>query len=149
VYLERYFEKPRHVEVQIPSRRHLTLSWERASADPAEASKSHRGGAAPAFMLPEPRPRILARLLDAGLTAARAVGYGNAGLRVLAVGRRGLLHRAQRATAGRASVTEATTGLDLVQLQLRIASGEKLPSARATSAPRGHAIECRINAETR
>jgi len=79
-YLERYFEKPRHVEVQILGDGHLTLA---VGARECSIQRRHQKileeAPPPAFELPEPRPRVLRKLLDAGLKAARAVGYGNAG----------------------------------------------------------------------
>jgi acetyl-CoA carboxylase biotin carboxylase subunit len=102
----------------------------------------------PAFELPEPRPRVLRKLLDAGLKAARAVGYGNAGTcEFLLVGDEVYFIELNARLQVEHPVTEATTGLDLVQLQLRIAAGEKLPMGQDDVRPRGHAIECRINAE--
>ncbi|MGZ6142234.1 MAG: ATP-binding protein, partial [Myxococcales bacterium] len=80
VYLERYFEKPRHVEVQILGDGHLTLAiGARECSIQRRHQKVVEEAPATAFVLPEPRPKVLHALLDAGLKAARAVGYANAG----------------------------------------------------------------------
>jgi len=149
VYLERYFEQPRHVEVQILGDGHLTLA---VGARECSIQRRHQKvieEAPPAaFELPQPRPRLLQRLLDAGLRAARAVGYANAGTcEFLLVGEEVYFIELNARLQVEHPVTEATTGLDLVQLQLRIAAGEKLPIGQDDVRPRGHAIECRINAE--
>ncbi len=149
VYLERYFERPRHVEVQILGDGHLTLA---VGARECSIQRRHQKvieeAPPPAFELPAPRPHVLRKLLDAGLLAARSVGYANAGTcEFLLVGDEVYFIELNARLQVEHPVTEATTGLDLVQLQLRIAAGERLPVGQDDVTPRGHAIECRINAE--
>jgi acetyl-CoA carboxylase biotin carboxylase subunit len=149
VYLERYFERPRHVEVQILGDGRLTLA---VGARECSIQRRHQKvieeAPPPAFDLPEPRPRVLRKLLDAGLCAARAVGYANAGTcEFLLVGDEVYFIELNARLQVEHPITEATAGVDLVQLQLRIAAGEKLPMGQDDLRPRGHAIECRINAE--
>jgi acetyl-CoA carboxylase, biotin carboxylase subunit len=149
VYLERYFEKPRHVEVQILGDGHLTLA---VGARECSIQRRHQKiieeAPPPAFDLPEPRPRVLRKLLDAGLRAARAVGYANAGTcEFLLVGDEVYFIELNARLQVEHPVTEATAGVDLVQLQLQIAAGEKLQMGQDDLRPHGHAIECRINAE--
>ena len=149
VYLERYFEKPRHVEVQVLGDGHLTLA---VGARECSIQRRHQKvieeAPPPAFELPAPRPAVLHKLLDAGLLAARSVGYANAGTcEFLLVGDEVYFIELNARLQVEHPVTEATTGLDLVQLQLRIAAGERLPVGQDDLRPRGHAIECRINAE--
>jgi acetyl-CoA carboxylase biotin carboxylase subunit len=149
VYLERYFEKPRHVEVQILGDGHLTLA---VGARECSIQRRHQKileeAPATAFVLPSPRPAVLHKLLDAGLKAARAVGYANAGTcEFLLVGDDIYFIELNARLQVEHPVTEATTGLDLVQLQLRIAAGEHLPIGQDDVRAQGHAIECRINAE--
>jgi len=149
VYLERYFEKPRHVEVQILGDGHLTLALgARECSIQRRHQKVLEEAPATAFVLPEPRPALLHKLLDAGLQAARAVGYANAGTcEFLLVGDEVYFIELNARLQVEHPVTEATTGLDLVQLQLRIAAGEHLEIGQGDIQARGHAIECRINAE--
>src|SRR2546427_279230 len=149
VYLERYFEKPRHVEVQILGDGHLTLA---VGARECSIQRRHQKileeAPPPAFELPEPRPRVLRKLLDAGLKAARAVGYGNAGTcEFLLVGDEVYFIELNARLQVEHPVTEATTGLDLVREQLRIAAGEPMGVEKIALAPRGAAIECRLYAE--
>jgi acetyl-CoA carboxylase biotin carboxylase subunit len=149
VYLERYFPLPRHVEVQILGDGRLTLA---VGARECSIQRRHQKvieeAPATAFELPSPRPQLLQKLLDAGLQAARAVGYANAGTcEFLLVGDEFFFIELNARLQVEHPVTEATTGLDLVQLQLRIAAGEHLPVGQGDLRPRGHAIECRINAE--
>src|SRR5919204_5616270 len=125
VYLERYFERPRHVEVQILGDGRLTLA---VGARECSIQRRHQKvieeAPPPAFDLPEPRPRVLRKLLDAGLCAARAVGYANAGTcEFLLVGDEVYFIELNARLQVEHPITEATTGLDLVQLQLRIAAG--------------------------
>ena len=149
VYLERYFEQPRHVEVQILGDGHLTLAiGARECSIQRRHQKVVEEAPATALVLPQPRPAVLHKLLDAGLKAARAVGYANAGTcEFLLVGDDFYFIELNARLQVEHPVTEATTGLDLVQLQLRIAAGEHLPIGQDDLQPRGHAIECRINAE--
>ena len=146
VYLERYFEAPRHVEVQILGDGHLTLA---AGARECSIQRRHQKvveeAPAPAFA---DKPRLLQKFLDAGLAAARAVGYANAGtVEFLLVGEEFYFIELNARLQVEHPVTEATSGLDLVQVQLRISAGEHLPFGQDDLRPRGHAIECRINAE--
>jgi len=149
VYLERYFEKPRHVEVQILGDGRLTLAiGARECSIQRRHQKVIEEAPAPAFVLPGPRPKVLRALLDAGLQAARAVGYANAGTcEFMLVGDEVFFIELNARLQVEHPVTEATTGLDLVQLQLRIAAGEHLPIGQDDLHVEGHAIECRINAE--
>ena len=149
VYLERYFEKPRHVEVQILGDGRLTLAiGARECSIQRRHQKVIEEAPAPAFVLPGPRPKLLHALLDAGLQAARAVGYANAGTcEFMLVGDEVFFIELNARLQVEHPVTEATTGLDLVQLQLRIAAGEHLPIGQDDLHVEGHAIECRINAE--
>jgi acetyl-CoA carboxylase biotin carboxylase subunit len=149
VYLERYFPSPRHVEVQILGDGRLTLA---VGARECSIQRRHQKvveeAPATAFELPSPRHPLRDKLLHAGLKAAQAVGYANAGTaEFLLVGDEFFFIELNARLQVEHPVTEATTGLDLVQLQLRIAAGEHLPIGQDDVKPRGHAIECRVNAE--
>jgi acetyl-CoA carboxylase biotin carboxylase subunit len=100
---------------------------------------------APAF---DGKPELLQRFMEAGLRAAKAVGYANAGTCefLFANGEIFFIELNARLQVEH-PVTEATAGLDLVQLQLRVAAGEPLPMGQGDIKTNGHAIECRINAE--
>ena len=146
VYLERYLEKPRHVEVQLFGDGRLTLA---VGARECSIQRRHQKvveeAPAPAFA---DRPALLAKLLEAGVAAARAVGYANAGTaEFLLVGDQFFFIELNARLQVEHPVTEATTGLDLVQLQLLIAAGEKLQIGQGDIHVSGAAIECRVNAE--
>ncbi|MFL5419523.1 MAG: acetyl/propionyl/methylcrotonyl-CoA carboxylase subunit alpha [Myxococcales bacterium] len=148
VYLERYFPAPRHVEVQILGDGRLTLHLgARECSIQRRHQKIVEEAPATAFVLPR-RPELEERLLSAGLAAARAVGYANAGTCEFLLDHDQVYFIELNARLQvEHPVTEAVTGLDLVELQLRIAGGEHLPFGQADVQRRGHAIECRINAE--
>ena len=149
VYLERYFPAPRHVEVQVLGDGRLTLHLgARECSIQRRHQKVLEEAPAAAFELPSPRPRLRDELLQSGLAAARTVGYANAGTcEFLLVGDQIYFIEMNARLQVEHPVTEAVTGLDLVQLQIRIAAGEHLPIGQGDVKTRGHAIECRVNAE--
>src|SRR5207237_8792414 len=149
VYLERYFPAPRHVEVQVLGDDRLTLHLgARECSIQRRHQKVVEEAPATAFELPSPRPQVRDKLLHAGLAAARAVGYANAGTcEFLLVGDEVYFIELNARLQVEHPVTEAVTGLDLVQLQIRVAAGERLPIGQDDVKTRGHAIECRVNAE--
>ena len=149
VYLERYFPAPRHVEVQVLGDDRLTLHLgARECSIQRRHQKILEEAPATAFELPSPRPHVREKLLHAGLAAARAVGYANAGTcEFLLVGDEVYFIELNARLQVEHPVTEAVTGLDLVQLQIRVAAGERLPIGQDDVKTRGHAIECRVNAE--
>jgi acetyl-CoA carboxylase biotin carboxylase subunit len=148
VYLERYFPAPRHVEVQILGDGRLTLYLgARECSIQRRHQKIVEEAPATAFVLPR-RAEIEQRLLAAGLAAARAVGYANAGTcEFLLDGDQFHFIELNARLQVEHPVTEAVTGLDLVELQIRIAAGEHLPFGQDDVKRNGHAIECRVNAE--
>ena len=146
VYLERFLEDPRHVEVQILADQH----GRRVHLGERECSTQRRHQKlveeAPSPAVDE---RLRAALGEAALRIAVAAGYVNAGtveFLLDADGRFSFMEVNARIQVEH-PVTEMITGLDLVKLQLRIAAGEPLPFAQADVVLRGHALECRINAE--
>lgn len=144
--VERLIERPRHVEVQVfgdgaGGAVHLfdrECSLQRRHQKVIEE--------APASTLPDV---LRARLAQAAVTGAQAVTYRNAGTFEFIVGADGAFYYLEVNTRLQVEhpVTEAITGLDLVEWQLRLASGAPLPLAQEQIGARGHAIECRLYAE--
>jgi acetyl-CoA carboxylase, biotin carboxylase subunit len=148
VYLERYLQAPRHIEVQILGDRHGNLIhlFERECSIQRRHQKVVEEAPSPRFG--EADEGLRQRLYQAALTAARAFGYANAGTcEFMFQGSEFYFIEMNARLQVEHPVTEITTGMDLIGWQLRIAAGEKLTLLQPELKRTGAAIEFRVYAE--
>jgi len=145
VYVERYLPDPRHVEVQVLADSHgnVVHLFERDCSVQRRHQKVIEESPAPAVS-----PELREHIGKIGTEAARAVGYRSAGtIEGLLQGDEYFFLEMNTRVQVEHCVTEMVTGIDIVREQIKVAAGEELAFKQEDIEIRGHAIECRINAE--
>lgn len=146
MYLERFIENPRHVEIQImaDTHGHVVALGERDCSVQRNHQKLVEESPSPAI-----DDAVRKKMNEYAVLAARTVGYTNAGTIEYIVSPGGEFYFMEMNTRIQVEhgVTEMVTGTDLIIEQIRVAMGEPLSFTQEDIRPRGHAIECRINAE--
>jgi acetyl-CoA carboxylase biotin carboxylase subunit len=146
IYMERYIDRPRHIEVQLLGDQHgnVVHLWERDCSMQRRHQKLVEESPAP--NLPD---SVRIAICESAVKLAKAAGYYNAGTCEFLLDREHNFYfiEVNARIQVEHPVTELVTGIDLVRQQILVAAGEKLPFAQADIVHRGEAIECRINAE--
>jgi acetyl-CoA carboxylase biotin carboxylase subunit len=145
VYMEKFLENPRHVEIQIMADQHGNAVWlgERDCSMQRRHQKVIEEAPAPGI----PR-KVIEKIGERCAAACQKIGYRGAGTFEFLY-ENGEFYFIEMNTRVQVEhpVTELVTGIDIVQTQIRVAAGEKLAFTQKDIGVRGHAIECRINAE--
>jgi acetyl-CoA carboxylase biotin carboxylase subunit len=145
VYMEKFLQQPRHIEIQVLADSFRNAVWlgERDCSMQRRHQKIIEEAPAPGIAR-----RLIERIGERCAAACKKMGYRGAGtFEFLFENNEFYFIEMNTRVQVEHPVTELTTGIDIVQMQIRVAAGEKLPFAQRHIAQRGHAIECRINAE--
>ncbi len=146
VYIEKYLKEPRHIEVQIiaDGRGNIVHLGERDCSVQRRHQKLIEEAPAPSFS-----QKLRRKIGEVAIRAAKTLKYENAGTIEFLVDEDENFYFMEMNTRLQVEhpVTEMVTGLDIVKEQIRIAAGEKLSFTQEQVQIRGHAMECRINAE--
>ena len=146
VYLEKFIRQGRHVEVQVMGDRHGNAVYLGERDCSIQRRQQKLIEESPSVYIDDDLRR---RMGEAAVTGAKAIGYESAGTIEFLVDPDRNFYFIEMNTRIQVEhpVTEAVTGVDLIQLMIRVATGERLPLTQKDITPRGHAIECRVNAE--
>jgi acetyl-CoA carboxylase biotin carboxylase subunit len=146
MYMERYVERPRHVEIQIVADEHgeVIHLGERECSVQRRHQKVLEESPSPAL-----NDKLRERMGRVAVEAMKSVGYNNVGTIEFLLDERGEFYFMEMNTRIQVEhpVTEAVTGIDLLKEQIRLAAGEELGRSQKSITMKGHAIECRVNAE--
>lgn len=146
VYLEKYIERPRHVEVQIIADQHGNVCHLHERECSTQRRHQKLIEESPAPRLPDAQRKAIC---EAAVRLVKACNYTNAGTVEFIVDQQNNFYfiEVNARIQVEHPVTEMVTGIDLIKQQIRVAAGEPLPFKQADIVHRGAAIECRINAE--
>lgn len=146
MYIEKYIEKPRHIEIQILADRYGNTVWLGERDCSIQRRHQKMMEESPCVAIDD---KLRQRMGETAVKAAKAVKYENAGTIEFLLDADKNFYFMEMNTRIQVEhpVTEMVTGIDLVKEQIRIAAGEKLKIHQEDIQLKGHAIECRINAE--
>jgi acetyl-CoA carboxylase biotin carboxylase subunit len=146
MYLERYVEEPRHIELQIVADEHGNIIHlgERECSVQRRHQKLVEEAPSPAVS-----EKLRREMGEVALQAMRNIGYNNVGTIEFLLDEKGNYYFMEMNTRIQVEhpVTEQVYGLDLLRLQIKLANGDRLDRTQESVVPRFHAIECRVNAE--
>jgi len=146
MYLERYVEEPRHIELQMVADEHGNVIHlgERECSVQRRHQKMVEEAPSPAVT-----PELRKEMGDRAVKALKDLGYNNVGTVEFLMDEKGRYYFMEMNTRIQVEhpVTEQVYGLDLLRLQIKLAAGDKLDKKQEDVVPKFHAIECRVNAE--